>query len=94
MTAFIAGPAVGGAFPEGNAAPRFVTKEYFDIICPSPTILKVEDVTQHLDKEASAATLFEAWLTKLSSEDRCIEIDQNSDPMFHIWYVLFFLLRH
>lgn len=85
----ILGPSVGDPFPPGDPAPRSVIKEYWDQVCPSPTIISSDEVTYSIDKDASALTLFNNWVEKLNSvDDRCIEIDKNSGQIFSIWYVV------
>ncbi|KAI0964553.1 hypothetical protein AcW1_001345 [Taiwanofungus camphoratus] len=80
------GPSVGDPFPPGDPAPRSVIKEYWDQVCPSPTIISSDEVTYSIDKDASALTLFNNWVEKLNSvDDRCIEIDKNSGQIFSIW---------
>jgi hypothetical protein len=39
--------------------------------------------------DASAATIFQAWLDKLErTEDRCVEIKDHTPQIFDFWYVL------
>ncbi|KAL6307767.1 hypothetical protein BKA93DRAFT_727030 [Sparassis latifolia] len=86
LSALIQGPAAGGPFPRGDKAPRSVAKEYWDLVCPHPTIVSSDEITYAVDPEASAQTLMDKWVEKLTSmEDRCIEIDKKSGQMFSIW---------
>lgn len=85
-SAIIGGPAAGGPLPPGDPGPRLVLKEYFDIVCPNPTVVSSDVITYSLPSDASAMTLWGAWVDKLNSmDDRCIEIDENSGQLFSIW---------
>ncbi|KAI0789482.1 hypothetical protein C8Q75DRAFT_718203 [Abortiporus biennis] len=81
---FLSGPLVGGSWPEGNEhRPRAVTKEFFDIVCPKPTILNPRDVDGHLPWEASAKQIFDTWMAALATiKDRCIEIKEDQLQIF------------
>ncbi|OCH92998.1 hypothetical protein OBBRIDRAFT_790721 [Obba rivulosa] len=86
LSALISGPAVGGPFPADDPAPRAVAKEYWDAVCPEPTVISSDEVTRTLEVDASAETILEAWVARLNaSEARCIEIARDSEQIFPIW---------
>jgi len=75
MSALIAGPLVGGPFPEGDDAPRAVMKDYFDTVCPEPVVLDHEAVLSRLPSNYSGGALVDAWVGLLNStSERCVEI--------------------
>ena len=82
-----AGPTVGDPFPPGVDAPVAVVKEYFDKVCPDPTIIDSDIVTRNLPNDASAQAVLDAWVDKLHELDDhpCIEFDQQSAQIFTIW---------
>ena len=80
------GPTAGGPFPEGDPAPRAVTKEFWDIVCPNPRVIDSYEVSDHLSQEATALELLEAWVQKLDEiGDRCVEVSRDSLQLFGIW---------
>ncbi|EMD32587.1 hypothetical protein CERSUDRAFT_161539 [Gelatoporia subvermispora B] len=86
FSALISGPTVGGPFPDGDPAPRAVAKEYWDAVCPEPTIISSDEVTRTLEADASAETILEAWVARLNAtEARCVEIARDSEQIFPIW---------
>ncbi|KAH9830479.1 uncharacterized protein C8Q71DRAFT_367854 [Rhodofomes roseus] len=86
-TALIRGPAVGDPFPPGDNASLAVVKEYFDKVCPEPTVISSDVVGKTLDGDASAQTVLEAWVAKLRAMDDhpCIEIERDTQQIFSIW---------
>ncbi|CCM02754.1 uncharacterized protein FIBRA_04862 [Fibroporia radiculosa] len=86
LSALIQGPTVGSPFPPGDPAPRAVIKEYWDQVCPHPTVIFSDEVTNTLPGDASAQATLDAWVEKLNSmSDRCVEIDRESAQIFSIW---------
>ncbi|KAF9244152.1 hypothetical protein BU15DRAFT_86101 [Melanogaster broomeanus] len=69
-------PMVGGPMPPGDDTPRAVSKEFFNNVCPNPTVLNVTDVNtweMRFDPDVSTTFVFDTWVEKLNSiEDPCI----------------------
>jgi hypothetical protein len=80
---------VGGEMPPGDTAPRAVSKDFFNKVCPHPTIVHVTDVNDdrmRFDESVPAAYIFEKWIEKINSiEDPCVEIDPKSEAIFEYW---------
>ncbi|KAH9947084.1 hypothetical protein B0H21DRAFT_740272 [Amylocystis lapponica] len=86
LSALITGPTVGDPFPEGDPAPRSVAKEYWDEVCPHPTILHTDVISHAVDSEASALTLLQKGVEVLNGiEEGCVEFDITSWQLFSIW---------
>lgn len=85
LSAIMSGPTIGGPFPPGDPAPRAVTKEYFDEVCPHPTVIHSDEVSSQLPGDSSAQMMFDKWIEKLRTADRCVEIDRDSLQIFSIW---------
>jgi hypothetical protein len=67
-----------------------VSKNFFKQICPYPTIIGSQEINEHLrfDKNIGAGVILDKWVQKLNSiADPCVEILQESDPIFEIWCV-------
>ncbi|CCM05060.1 uncharacterized protein FIBRA_07266 [Fibroporia radiculosa] len=62
-------------------------KEYWDQVCPEPTVIKVEDVIESFgDVETTAASLVEKWVELLDKiEDPCVEVEKNPRQVFELW---------
>jgi hypothetical protein len=61
-----------------------VTKEWFDTICPNPTVVTTQSVIVHPTEKADV--LINKWVDKLKSiDDACVELDQASNQIFNIW---------
>jgi len=77
---------VGGTLPPGDTAPRFVSKDFFNKVCPNPTILHASDVNDdhmRFDDSVPAAYVFEKWVEKVNSiEDPCLQVEGS--PIFEI----------
>jgi hypothetical protein len=89
LTALLGGVMVGGKMPPGDTTPRAVSKDFFNKVCPNPTIIQVKEVNDdrmRFDESVPASEIFEKWLEKINSiEDPCVEIDPNSDQIFEYW---------
>lgn len=88
----VSGPIIGSAFDPGDPTPRAVHKEYFNKVCPNPTIVASDSVvSEHLryDNNVPASQIFDLWVDKLNSiNDPCVEIQLDSPQLFDIWCVL------
>jgi hypothetical protein len=90
----ILGPIVGDPFPSSTGGSPAVIPEFFNQVCPNPTIIDREEVNRALP-DASAATIMQAWLHKLEqTDDRCIEIKEFSGQIFDFWCALARLTPH
>ncbi|KAG1743088.1 hypothetical protein EDB19DRAFT_1700006 [Suillus lakei] len=89
LTALLGGVMVGGALPPGDTTPRAVSKDFFNKVCPHPTIIHVTDVNDdrmRFDESVPASYIFEKWVEKINSiEDPCVEVDPKSDSIFEYW---------
>jgi hypothetical protein len=84
------GPIIGGPFLPKDIKPRAVSKNFFNQVCPHPTIINSQEINEHLrfDENVSAGFILDRWVEKLNSiDDPCVEILQKSDPIFEIWCV-------
>ncbi|KAI0289291.1 hypothetical protein BC826DRAFT_1032735 [Russula brevipes] len=85
LTALLSGPIAGDPFPSSTGGSPAVIPEFFNQVCPNPTIIDREEVNRALP-DASAATIMQAWLHKLEqTDDRCIEIKEFSGQLFDFW---------
>lgn len=88
ISASLAGPMAGGPFPPSSGGSPAVIPEFFDRVCPNPTVIDRDTISGALG-DASAATIFQAWLDGLERiEDRCVEIKANTPQIFDFWYAL------
>ncbi|TDL26368.1 hypothetical protein BD410DRAFT_836268 [Rickenella mellea] len=82
LNALVSGPLAGAAFPDDNPNPRSVTKEYFEKVCPNPTILSGDDVPDAVDS-TDANFIMQKWIEKLqNTEDRCVKLQGNHAQIF------------
>ncbi|KZV76431.1 hypothetical protein PENSPDRAFT_598317 [Peniophora sp. CONT] len=85
ISALVAGPLAGGEYPVGDWRPPAVTTEFFELVCPYPTIVHVGD-TKAAFSEATAATIFDAFVAKLNMiDDNCVELQENSGEVLDFW---------
>jgi len=86
LSAMITGPTIGGPFPAGDRAPRSVGREYWEQVCPHPTIINSREIADKLPDKHTAGQLEKAWLEKLATvEDHCVEIERDSPQIFGYW---------
>ncbi len=94
LNALISGPSAGGPWDEGDTAPRAVSEEYFNIVCPRQDrkIINTRDIKPAL-READGKVIFERWRILLAeTKERCVEIvaaPREEDPFpetFDIFY--------
>lgn len=62
-------------------------KEFWDRICPNPTVIKNDDVIAALGGgPTTSAMMVKTWVQLLrDTEDRCVEVSRDSFPIFDIW---------
>ena len=77
------GPVAGDSFPTSADASPAVVPEFFNQVCPNPTIIDCQEVNNGLPN-TSAAMILQAWIDKLErTEDRCVEIKEHSGQIFN-----------
>ncbi|KAJ3552772.1 hypothetical protein NP233_g12796 [Leucocoprinus birnbaumii] len=85
------GPTAGGPWGEGDKAPRSVSEEYFNRVCPKSKrrIINTRDIRP--DAEAnldSGKVVFDRWVDLLlNAPERCIEIQSPSVQHDDHWQV-------
>ncbi|KAL0568818.1 hypothetical protein V5O48_013162 [Marasmius crinis-equi] len=93
LNAIIAGPTAGGLWEAGDKAPRSVSDEWFDTVCPHSErrVINTRDVKPSL-VQSQGNEIFEAWRKLLEeAPERCIEIrpansEEDSFPQtFDLW---------
>lgn len=68
--------------------PRAVSKNYFNEVCVSPTVINSSDVIPVMSK-AGADEILDKWVKVLNSiDDPCVEVDVDSFQIFGIWYFI------
>ncbi|VDB96820.1 unnamed protein product [Peniophora sp. CBMAI 1063] len=85
ISALVSGPLGGGDYPAGDWRPPAVTVEFFELVCPHPTIVHVDN-TKSAFSEATAAAIFDAFVAKLNAiEDNCVELQENTGQVLDFW---------
>jgi hypothetical protein len=88
ISLFVSGPVAGDPFPSSADGTPAVIPEFFDQVCPTRTVIDRDKINGALGG-ASAATILQAWLDELErTEDRCVEIKDNTPQIFDFWYAL------
>ncbi|KAI1792658.1 hypothetical protein LXA43DRAFT_886925 [Ganoderma leucocontextum] len=88
LSALIAGPIVGGAFPAGQHAPLAIAEQYYHAICDGrKRVLNREEV--HKDIESSMVDpITKGWVRELSTiDDQCVEVAHGKDGGIYTWVV-------
>ncbi|KAH9958800.1 hypothetical protein BGW80DRAFT_1372781 [Lactifluus volemus] len=81
VTSLFPRPVAGDPFP-----PSAVVPEFFNEVCPNPTISDSTEINGGIS-EPSAATTLQVWIDKLEKiEDRCVEIKEHSGQIFYLWF--------
>lgn len=84
LNTFISGPTAGGSFPRGMMAPKAISTQSWEKICPRDkrTFLDVTTVNEELgleDDRPNGPLILERWGQKLlNMTDGCVEITFNS----------------
>ncbi|KAI0777730.1 hypothetical protein BD413DRAFT_519148 [Trametes elegans] len=81
LTAFMRGPIVGGAFPEGDHAPRAVVPEYFYEVCTNRTTMMSSSEVSGPLVDPSAETVIKTWIREMGDE-RCVEVERQPPEVF------------
>jgi hypothetical protein len=93
LNALIAGPSAGGPWEEGDPAPRSVSDEWFDVVCPESERRKINttDVKPYIGA-AEGDKIFAHWQQLLlDAPESCIEIVpalyevDNFPQVFDLW---------
>ncbi|KAJ8092474.1 hypothetical protein PM082_023727 [Marasmius tenuissimus] len=76
LNAIISGPTAGGLWEEGDGAPRSITEDWFEVVCPQSErrVINTRDVKPAVYWEPGNV-IFEHWRKLLTeAPERCIEI--------------------
>ncbi|PFH46472.1 hypothetical protein AMATHDRAFT_51022 [Amanita thiersii Skay4041] len=90
LSALLSGPLVGGELgPEIKDIPRAISRDYFNQVCTERTLIRGEEVKNHLPNDATASQIVDAWVQKLNEvNSTCIEITRGSAQIFDYLCVL------
>ena len=80
LNAIVSGPGAGG----GQIAPRAISSEWWETVCPSDRrlVLDSEKVSYDIGG-AEGAMIMQKWVDTLTSvQDKCMEIAHDSHPVF------------
>ncbi|KAH7924169.1 hypothetical protein BV22DRAFT_1130074 [Leucogyrophana mollusca] len=90
LSAILSGPMVGGEPPPGDNGFRAVSKDFFQSICPYPTVLQVPSINDDRmgrDGNISAADVLDIWVHKINSiNDPCLQLGESDNPIFDYWF--------
>lgn len=84
LSALIAGTVVGGPFGKGDRAPRSITLNWFDMICPHSErrIFRTGDIKPGLAWK-EGIEIFNTWVKLLGeAPERCVEVQASGDDSF------------
>ena len=92
LPALISGPTVGDPWPENNPAPRSISEEWFEVVCPREKrkIINTREYKPSL-KNAGGREVFETWRKALDGPEPCIEIESATreedlyPQVFDLW---------
>ncbi|KAG6883710.1 hypothetical protein C0992_008035 [Termitomyces sp. T32_za158] len=86
LSAIISGPSAGGSWDVGDGAPRSISEEWFDVVCPREErrIINTGEVKPTIGW-ADGIDIFNYWKKiLLDAPERCIEIEpENSEKDYH-----------
>ncbi|KDQ16770.1 hypothetical protein BOTBODRAFT_186403 [Botryobasidium botryosum FD-172 SS1] len=91
LTAFISGPTAGGPWAPGDSAPRSISAEWWNVVCPSEKRLKlnttVESEKMGLPRLADGEMLIARWAETLKNIDHgCVVIDGYTPSVTDIYF--------
>ncbi|KAJ6550104.1 hypothetical protein B0H19DRAFT_1211458 [Mycena capillaripes] len=84
LNAIVSGPVAGGPFESDDTAPRAVSEDWFDVVCPrnERRYINTRDVKPAV-KEAPGVEVLAHWKTVLrDAPERCIEIVGAEEDSF------------
>ena len=92
LPALISGPTAGDPWPANDPAPRSISDEWFEVVCP-PERRKIINTREYKPslRDAGGREVFETWRRALSGPEPCIEIqsatmEEDSFPqVFDLW---------
>lgn len=82
LNAFISGPTAGGPMPPSSAAPRAISAEWWEKVCPphKRVVVSSEDAP---GGDVEGDKLVEWWVDKLASvKGGCVEVDSSEKVVF------------
>ncbi|KAI1788493.1 hypothetical protein LXA43DRAFT_974821 [Ganoderma leucocontextum] len=84
LSALIAGPMVGGAFPVSQQSPLAVAEEYYRTICQGrKRVLDREEVHKDIGSWM-VDPITKGWVGKLASvDDQCVEVEHGQGPIYN-----------
>ncbi|KAI0032868.1 hypothetical protein K488DRAFT_70309 [Vararia minispora EC-137] len=86
ITVLLEGPIAGGPFPVSDWRPPAVTTEFFEEVCPHPTVISVADARGGDVSDSTGAEILARVVEKLHSiEDNCVEFQDGSGMFFDYW---------
>ncbi|KZT33630.1 hypothetical protein SISSUDRAFT_992852 [Sistotremastrum suecicum HHB10207 ss-3] len=87
LNAFISGPSAGGPLPSSSNAPRAISSEWWEVVCPPErrAFVDVESVMGDIRGE-EASVIMKRWIEVLGGmTESCVEIDEHQPPLFDIF---------
>ncbi|EIW78825.1 hypothetical protein CONPUDRAFT_91259 [Coniophora puteana RWD-64-598 SS2] len=88
LSAILDGPMVGGEQLPNNTNPRAVSHEFFERVCPQPTTLRWEDVSDYrikTDTNVPASYIFDVWTSVINSiDDPCVMIADDTRRVINL----------
>ncbi|THU98634.1 hypothetical protein K435DRAFT_660580 [Dendrothele bispora CBS 962.96] len=91
LTALISGPTAGGPWESGDEAPRSISSDWFDVVCPPENrrIINTREVKPQV-KDAPGSEVFEAWRKVLAeAPEGCVEIQPAEEDFFSQTFDMF-----
>ncbi|KAI0034831.1 hypothetical protein K488DRAFT_44633 [Vararia minispora EC-137] len=85
MSALVAGPVAGGSYPEEAWRPPAVTPEFFEKICPEPTLFDVSRLKNESEIHpwTSASDIMDVFSAHIqTSRDNCMEFKADTGRIF------------
>ena len=74
------GPIAGGPFPAQSPAPRAISEDWWDVVCPDWKIQRIRVDHDGLDG-AEVSEVMERYVAALSeSTESCVELDSDEPP--------------
>ena len=91
LSALIAGPTVGGAWEAGDDAPRSVSVDYYEQVCPPAERYYItrETALDGLGAKPEGDQVFDRLVSLVrDAPSRCVEVGRiGQDPTFDVWLI-------
>ena len=92
LPSLISGPTVGDPWPANDPAPRSISGEWFEVVCPPERrkIINTREIKPYI-REAGGREIFETWRKALNGPEPCIEIqsatreEDQFSQVFDLW---------